>query len=161
MKNNQDKYQIKENEGRQLLESLLNQAKNASNWQPTIGKYDHVDGFFYLDNKKIVVEIKTRSPKYASYSTHLIELDKYMNLTKAMIDNDCYTGLYANFFGDTLYLYDLRYIDTVNCRLLEKYVNCTTVEDKGKRMKKFLDIPTKYATIFVRDNDKWRKEVIN
>ena len=157
MTNNQDGYQIKENEGRKLLESLLIQTKNASNWRPTTGKYDHVDGFYNLNDKKIVVEIKTRSAKYADYSTHLMELDKYMNLTKAMIDNKCFTGFYACFFENILYLYDLRNMNTINCRVIEKYVNCTTVEDKGKRMKKFLDIPIKLAKVFRKDNDKWKK----
>lgn len=152
---NQDGYIINETIGRTQFESLLNQAKNANYWQPTTDKYNHVDGYFYLDNKKIVVEIKTRDKKYADYPTHLMELDKYMNLTKAMVDHNCFTGYYANFFEDTLYLYDLRNINTINCKITERYVSRTTVEDNGKKMKKFLELPAKLAKVFKKENNKW------
>lgn len=157
----QDGFLIKENEGRAQLESFLNQSKTASNWQPTTGKYDTVDGFFNMGDKKVVVEIKTRDIKYMKYSTHLMELDKYMNVTKVRVDNLCDKALYVCFFGDTLYMYDLKYVNTSNCKIADKYSPCTSVIDNGYRMKKYFEIPTKYAQVFIKDNGVWKKQVIN
>lgn len=86
-----DKFQESENEGRRIFESLLKQSRTAKNWNPTNDRYNFVDGFFELKDKKIVVEIKTRDRRYADYPSHLMQKDKYMNLTKAKIDNSCST----------------------------------------------------------------------
>ncbi len=52
-------------------------------------------------------------------STHLMELDKFMNMTKAKIDNNCALGLYFNFFGDDdLYIYNIRDINTIECEVI-------------------------------------------
>lgn len=151
-----DKFQESENEGRRIFESLLKQSRTAKNWNPTINKYDFVDGFFELKDKKIVVEIKIRDRKYADYQTHLMQIDKYMNLTKAKIDNSCSNGIYVNIFGnDLIYVYDLKNINASNCKLTDRYANNTTAIDTGKRWKKFYEIPVRYAQIFKRDEDKW------
>ena len=111
-----DKFQESENEGRRIFESLLKQSRTAKNWNPTNDRYNFVDGFFELKDKKIVVEIKTRDRRYADYPSHLMQIDKYMNLTKAKIDNSCSNGIYVNIFGsDLIYLYDLKYINASNC----------------------------------------------
>lgn len=152
-----DKFQENEEKGRKIFESLLKQSKSAKNWNPTTYKYDFVDGFFELADKKIVVEIKTRDRKYADYPSHLIQIDKYMNLTKAKIDNSCSNGLYVNIFGDDLiYIYDLRYINTYNCTYTEKYAPvCTSDISRGYITKQFYGIPVRYAQIFKKDNNKW------
>ena len=62
-----DKFQESENEGRRIFESLLKQSRTAKNWNPTNDRYNFVDGFFELKDKKIVVEIKTRDRRYADY----------------------------------------------------------------------------------------------
>lgn len=76
-----DKFQESENEGRRIFESLLKQSRTAKNWNPTNDRYNFVDGFFELKDKKIVVEIKTRDRRYADYPSHLIqyEPDKSQN----------------------------------------------------------------------------------
>ena len=66
-----DKFQESENEGRRIFESLLKQSRTAKNWNPTNDRYNFVDGFFELKDKKIVVEIKTRDRRYADYPSHL------------------------------------------------------------------------------------------
>ena len=124
-----DKFQESENEGRRIFESLLKQSRTAKNWNPTNDRYNFVDGFFELKDKKIVVEIKTRDRRYADYPSHLMQIDKYMNLTKAKIDNSCSNGIYVNIFGS----------------------------DTGKRWKKFYEIPVRYAQIFKKDGDKWKQ----
>ena len=153
---NQDGFQLKENEGRTKLESFISQSKTFSNWQPTTGKYDPVDGYFNWRDKKAVVEIKTRDVKYMNYSIHLMELDKYMNVAKARVDNKYDKALYACFFGDTLYVYDLKYVSTSTCKITEGYSPCTSVEDNGYRYKKYFEIPTTFAQVFKLDNGKWK-----
>ena len=75
-----DKFDLEEQKGRRIFESFLSQAKNTSNWNPTTDKYNPVDGFFELNGKKIVVEIKTRDKRYMNYITHLIQIDKLLCL---------------------------------------------------------------------------------
>lgn len=153
-----DKFQENEEKGRSIFESLLKQSRTAKNWNPTTERYDFVDGFFELNGKKVVVEIKTRDVKYSSYPTHLIQIDKYMNLTKAKIDNACNAGIYVNIFGDNLiYLYDLKYINSSNCKLTNRYVNNTTAVYSGKRIKQFYEIPVRLAQIFKKDGNKWKQ----
>ena len=48
-----DKFQESENEGRRIFESLLKQSRTAKNWNPTNDRYNFVDGFFELKDKKI------------------------------------------------------------------------------------------------------------
>lgn len=151
-------FTLKEIEGRTIFKEFLDQVKNAKNWNPTKGEFDYVDGFFELGDKKIVVEIKTRDIKYSNYASHLIQIDKFMNLTKAKLDNNCKTGIYVNIFGNNLiYLYDIKDINNNNCMLVNKYVNRTTAIDKGKTYKLFYDIPVRYAQIFKKDNGVWKR----
>lgn len=152
-----NEFQKYETKGRIIFEDFLKQAK-ITDWRPTTNQYDFVDGYFTIKGKQVVVEIKTRDVKYAQYSSHLIQIDKYMNLTKAKTDNKCSNALYVNIFGDNIiYIYDLKYINASNCRLVEKYVNKTTAIDKGKKNKQFYEIPSKYAQIFIKENNKWKK----
>ena len=154
-----DAFLINEEKGRKIFEEFLSQAKNTSNWNPTKNKYNPVDGFFKLDNKKIVGEIKTRDKQYMNYLTHLIQIDKYMNLTQAKVTNNCYTGLYVNIFGsDTIYIYDLKDINSNNCNITEMMANRHTAINSGKTKKQFYEIPTRFAQVFKKDeNGKWHK----
>lgn len=154
-----DNFDLNEKKGRVIFESLLDQVNNARNWNPTKDKYNPVDGFFELDNKKIVVEIKTRDKQYMGYLTHLIQIDKYMNLTQAKLTNNCHTGLYVNIFGnDTIYIYDLKDINSNNCSITERMANRYTAISSGKKMKQFYEVPTRLATVFKKDeNGNWYK----
>lgn len=105
-------------------------------------------------DKKYVVEIKTRSKKFLDYPTHLIELNKYMNMTKVKINSNCKNGFYVNFFGeDELYIYDLKDINTNNCKLVERLAQTSSVFKEYKR-KLFLEIPTRYAIKFKKINNR-------
>lgn len=157
MANNE--FQRHEIIGRRWFESFVNQLKIKSIWQPTANTYDFVDGYLTQGNKKAVIEIKTRNPNYVKYSSHWMELDKFMNLTKNKIDSNCNIGWYVNFFGeDIMYIYDLKNINTNNCPLIRKWVPKATADpSKGYEWKQFLDIPTKYAIRFERVNNKWTR----
>ena len=157
-----NKFLFSEEEGRREFKSFLDQSKSSSDWQPTKDPSDTVDGFFKLNNKKIVVEIKTRDSKYLNYSTHVMEINKYMNMTKKKIDNNCYTGLYVNIFGDlnkgiydTMYIYNLKDINSNNCELIAGYSNIDTANNGGKKVKQFYNIRTRYAQKFKKIDNKW------
>ena len=157
-----NKFLFSEEEGRREFKSFLDQSKSSSDWQPTKDPSDTVDGFFKLNNKKIVVEIKTRDSKYLNYSTHIMEISKYMNMTKRKIDDNCYAGLYVNIFGDlekgiydSMYIYNLKDINSSNCQLYTTYANRKTAVDLGKIDKQFYYIPTKYAQKFKKIDNKW------
>ena len=157
-----DEFLFSEEEGRREFKSFLDQSKSSSDWQPTKDPSDTVDGFFKLNNKKIVVEIKTRDSKYLNYSTHVMEINKYMNMTKKKIDNNCYTGLYVNIFGDlnkgiydTMYIYNLKDINSSNCEMSVTYANRTTAKNTGKVSKQFYLIPIRYAQKFKKIDNKW------
>jgi len=140
--------------GRNLTEEFLRQAGTV-NIEFTENQYDTVDLYFTHKGKKAVGEIKVRDAKYMNYPTHWIELDKYMNMTKAGIDNNCQSGMYFNFFDNYLYAYRLKDIDP--SRITERYVSRTTSVDTGMRYKKFIEIPTYLAQVFVNDKGDWRR----
>ena len=151
-----------EREGRREFKSFLDQSKSSSDWQPTEDDYNHVDGYFKLDGKLIVVEIKTRAKKYLNYPTHIIEIDKYLNITHEKINHNCYTGLYVNIFGDlengiydTMYIYNLKDINSSNCEMSVTYANRTTAKNTGKVSKQFYLIPSRYAQKFKKIDNKW------
>lgn len=152
-----DQFQELENKGRTLIESFLKQA-NITDWQPTEDKYDWVDGYFTHKGNKVVAEIKVRDIKYKDYSTHLMELDKFMNMTKAKIDNDCALGLYFNFFGDDdLYIYNIRDINTIECEVTSLWCAKTTAADNGNTYKQMINIPTTKAQVYKRVDKIWYK----
>jgi len=62
--------------------------------------YDVVDVCFEYSNKTIVAEIKVRDEKYRNYTTHFMELNKYINVTNYVDANDKDGALYMNFFGE-------------------------------------------------------------
>ena len=153
-----DKFEQDELIGRSWFEGFVKQLKLPTSWQPTTGKYDYVDGYIVQDSKKAVVEIKARTPAYVGYSSHWIELDKYINLTKVKVDGNCTAAWYVNFFGaDTMYIYNLKYVNSTTCSLINRYVPRTSAANNGYEWKQFLEIPTKYAVRFERVNNKWTR----
>ena len=95
-----DSFELNEEIGRSWFASFVEQLKTKTEWIPSLGKYNFIDGFVIQKDKKYVVEIKTRSKKFLDYPTHLIELNKYMNMTKVKINSNCKNGFYVNFFGE-------------------------------------------------------------
>ena len=150
-----DSFELNEEIGRSWFASFVEQLKTKTEWIPSLGRYNFIDGFVIQKDKKYVVEIKTRSKKFLNCHNHLIELNKYMNMTKVKVDSNCKNGFYVNFFGeDELYIYDLKDINTNNCKLVERLAQTSTVCRECKR-KLFLEIPTRYAIKFKKINNRW------
>lgn len=150
-----------EEEGRDEFAHFLGMVKNATNWNP-VPISDSVDGYFDLDGKKIVVEIKTRDSKYLYYPSHIIELFKLKSLIRAKEDHNCHAGIYVNLFGDlkkgiydTMYIYNINIINNHNCALQGCMTAKTTVVDRGNECKQLFYIPIEYAKKFKKINNTW------
>lgn len=159
-----NEFQESEQKGKILFQSFLNYIKPDQSY-PTINEYDPVDYYFIKDGIKVIVEIKVRNQKYENYPTHLIELDKYCNITHQKIEQKCQMALYCNFFGDDkLYVYNLKRINTCNSKITNRLCAKKTVVDKGLENKIFLELNTRLASVFIRQNGIWildRKAEIN
>ena len=87
-----------------------------------------------------------------------MELDKFMNMTKIKIDNNCAFGMYFNFFGDNdLYIYNISDINTIECEVTSLWCVKTTAADNGYTYKQMLNIPTTKALVFKRKDGIWYK----
>lgn len=153
------KFEIAEEKGRKIFEEFINQAPNAKNWNPT-KQCETVDGFFELDDKKIVVEIKKRNEKYKGYTSLFLEVNKWMNICQARIKNNCNKGLYVNILGeDTILIFDLKDISTDTCgKPVPMELPKSSAEYAGTRIKQILLVPTRFAQVFKKDeNGKWHK----
>lgn len=151
-----NKFQESELKGRQLFQSFLKYIKPEQSY-PTLDKFNPVDYYFIKSGIKIMVEIKVRNQMYENYPTHLMELDKYCNMSNEKIEKKCQSAIYCNFFGDNvLYVYDLKNINTQTCKITNLYCNVTTAEDNGSKWKPFFELRTNLADVFIRQNGEWK-----
>lgn len=141
-----------EYKGRLLMDSLLKDL-GATNITYTDEISNPVDCYFTINGKHIVCEIKNRDIKYIDATSHYIELNKYMNLTYAKVMDKCYAAIYANFFGDTCYIYNINNIPTEKITL-NKLVK-HSVYGKAKVDKPIINIPTRNATVYQRIDGVW------
>lgn len=151
-----DDFQQKEEKGRTLLKSFLDQV-GATNQQPTEDEYNPVDYYFTIKDKKVVAEIKVRDQQYENYPTHLMEVSKFQALEKERIEKNLDYAYYINFFGENIaYFYStiaIKKYAKKDC----KYCKRTTAIYTGRKMKDILLIPTDKAQKFIRINGKWQK----
>lgn len=156
-----DNFDIKENEGRQLFKSILDQL-NITQSNPATDKYDTLDYYYRFKGKAIGVEIKTRNINYKNYSTHLMEVKKFKNLIKRIKSKELDEIYYVNFFGNNIcYVYSLHNIVKGISRKEvvkeQKMMNKTTAVYGGVTLKDVILIPTKYALKLERIDNKWIK----
>ncbi len=141
--------------GREYFKSWLNDL-GANSIEFTSGKYEITDCNFIYKDKSMTAEIKVRDEKYRTYKTHFMELNKYINIQNYVYKNNKDGALYVNFFGENwLYIY---IVSNINTNTIDK-VNLvkSTAEDRGKRNKDIINIPTSLAQIYYRQNkeSKW------
>lgn len=153
-----DEFQQSELIGRKLLKSFLDQI-GATDQQPTEDKYNPVDYYFTIKDKKVVAEIKVRDQQYEKYPTHLMEVSKFQALEKERINKNLDYAYYINFFGnDIAYFYSSAKIKKY-AKINSMYCNNTTAIYTGQRTKDVLLIPTDKAQKFIRINGKWQKYI--
>lgn len=155
--NETNDYQVRENIGRKYFTSWLKDI-GVTEYEFTADPYAVVDCDFNFKDKDITAEIKVRDIKYKDYTTHLMELNKYINIQNYVTKNNKNGAIYANFFGENwLYVYKVNNINTSYIRSKELVV--ATSEDKGMTNKDIIEIPTDTAQIFYRKNinTKWTR----
>ena len=147
-----DNFEKNELNGRQLLESFLNQI-GATDQQETTDKYDPVDYYFTFKGKKVVTEIKCRDAQFEHFPTHIMEIKKFQALIKDKQEKQLDEAYYVNFFGnDTAYFYSESIIRKYSTQ--ERfYCNRTTAINTGKTLKPVLLIPTDKAIIYKCNED--------
>lgn len=152
-----NEFSKREDIGRKYFQSWLTEL-GIEDAEFTADQYEVTDCNFTYKDKDITAEIKVRDEKYRKYSTHFMELNKYINIQHYVDKNNKDGALYVNFFGENwCYIYtvnqiNISRIDTVN-------LVRTTAEDKGKRNKEIINIPTSLAQIYHRQNkeSKWSR----
>ena len=152
-----DKFKETEIIGREYCIDWLKEI-GATDIKFTEDRYDVVDVCFNYAGKSIAAEIKVRDEKYRKYTTHFMELSKYINVTNYVDTNDKDGALYMNFFGENwLYIYK---VNQINTNFIKNWdLVRTTAEDRGTRMKEIIEIPTNIAQVYHRLNkeSKWKR----
>lgn len=156
-KQEMNEFSKREDIGREYFQSWLTEL-GIEDAEFTSDPFEVTDCNFTYKDKAITAEIKVRDEKYRKYTTHFMELNKYINIQNYVDKNKKDGALYVNFFGENwCYIYtvnqiNISKIDTINLAR-------TTAEDKGKRDKEIINIPTSLAQIYHRQNkeSKWSR----
>lgn len=153
------KFKIAESKGRITFAELCSQLKLDITF--TDNQFDRMDFIMRTDNtfktkyQSIGGEIKNRNPQDIKYSTHLLSVDKIINLLKYNPN----AGLYVLIFGDDLFIYNVRKIyQLVKDNILKietKYLPKSTILNKGYKDYKVILVPKKYGMHFKRINGIW------
>ena len=93
------------------------------------------DCFVTANNKKYVVELKNRSPKYEQYDEYILEKDKYDRVMSWKHRLRADGALYCNFFGNTAYIFNLDNPD-ITTRPAKAYMNDVTARSRSYKVQK-------------------------
>ena len=93
------------------------------------------DCFVTVNNKKYVVELKNRSPKYEQYDEYILEKDKYDRVMSWKHRLQAAGALYCNFFGNTAYIFNLDNPD-ITTRPVKAYMNDVTARSRSYKVQK-------------------------
>ena len=93
------------------------------------------DCFVTVNNKKYVVELKNRSPKYEQYDEYILEKDKYDRVMSWKHRLRAAGALYCNFFGNTAYIFNLDNPD-ITTRPAKAYMNDVTARSRSYKVQK-------------------------
>ena len=93
------------------------------------------DCFVTVNNKKYVVELKNRSPKYEQYDEYILEKDKYERIMSWKHRLQAAGALYCNFFGNTAYIFNLDNPD-ITTRPAKSYMNDVTARSRSYKVQK-------------------------
>lgn len=149
-----DKFTETENIGRNKFQSWL-EAVGITDYKFSEDKFDCIDCIFTKKDVKIAVEIKVRDEKYKNYTTHFIESVKFNNMNQLVENGEVSKAIYANFFGDWLYIYNLEKIDKEQTSVINAPI--TTAVYNGRKDKLMIEIPSNIASKFKNENGLWKK----
>ena len=93
------------------------------------------DCFITVNNKKYIVELKNRSPKYEQYDEYILEKDKYDRIMSWKHRLQAAGALYCNFFGNTAYIFNLDN-PAIITRPAKAYMNDVTARSRSYKVQK-------------------------
>ena len=93
------------------------------------------DCFVTVNNKKYVVELKNRSPKYEPDNEYIREKDKHERRMAWKHPLQAAGALYCNFFGNTAYIFNLDNPD-ITTRPAKSYMNDVTARSRSYKVQK-------------------------
>lgn len=146
--------------GRAQFYSFINHFKGNPKVTFTTDRYDKKDALVEFGDKKYACEIKNRSPKYEKCDKFIMEKVKYDELNSLCEKNETDDGMMANFFGDTVYLFNIKtigkLIDEGEVVLQHRVLPNSNHEYKYDVDKLCYLLPKKYAYVYTKDkNNQW------
>lgn len=153
-----DEYKRNEIKGRSWFSRFINETQRDLVFIPTETINETIDGFLKTATNSCVIEIKTRNKDYEKFKTHWIEIGKFMNIVNWQTKTKSKKAYYVNFFDwDTVYIYDLKKVNSQTCNIVSKWVWEKTVVGDKKVLKRFFEIPREFARIYKWENYKWKR----
>lgn len=153
-----DKYQLNEQIGRDKFQDFINQMPKYT-VTFTEDPYDHKDAWVTSTDKKYAAEIKNRDVRYEAYDTYIMEKIKYDELERLYKENVTADGMMAYFFGNTLYLFNLKLIDKLiknnKIELVYNWLPDSTVNKHKMIQKPCYMLPKEYAHQYEKIDNKW------
>lgn len=108
---------------------------------------------------KYAAEIKNRNEQYEHYSTYIMEKNKYDELKRLYESNQIKDGIMAYFFGNRLYMFNLKSIDNLieknYIKLEYKWLPNSTVDFSQDVYKPCYLLPKTFAWQYEKINNKW------
>lgn len=155
-----NKYKENEQIGRTKFASFIGSLKGNPTVKFTEDAFDKKDAWVYANDKIYAAEIKNRAPQYESYDTYIMEKIKYDELERLYNENKTVDGMMAYFFGDTLYLFNLKRINALlecgKIQLIYKKLPNSTVNHTYDLEKPCYLLPKEYAYLYKKIDDKWK-----
>lgn len=129
-------FQNYENTGRKKAKLLFDKL-NITEYEFSKGEFDSFDGRFTWRGVKYILEIKDRQIRSTAYSTAIMEVDKLKSLIdlKEADEQICYLNFYTD---DVAVMFTNK--DIKKGTITQKMCNKTTAVERGKRLKKVVEI---------------------
>ena len=152
----------KELKGRQKFNDFLTSFIDAK-IDFTTEKYANLDAFVTTDlpNYNLGVEIKDRNAIYEHYDSYIFEYVKFRAMCKEVKSGKCNNCWMCYFFGENLYLFDLKTICKLkrkgeNGLIYKKLPNSTCNYKKDVWKLSYL-LPKAYAYKYTKVDGRWKK----
>lgn len=129
-------FQNYENTGRKKAKLLFDKL-NITEYEFSKGEFDSFDGRFTWRGVKYILEIKDRQIRSTAYSTAIMEVDKLKSLIdlKEADEQICYLNFYTDNVAVMFTNKDIK-----KGTITQKMCNKTTAVERGKRLKKVVEI---------------------
>ena len=121
----------------------------------TTDHWDPIDAIFTNSkNRKIVVEIKNRDPKYLKCDTAIAEVIKYDGVVRRMKEEKADDMWYVCFYGsDAVRLFNMATF--INEPIINLYTWKSNDYRHGKTYKDFYDVPISKSQLYLKKDGKW------